>query len=92
MLNSISQIRAATSPNTRQKDAPHFYISWSVHCFRPMTRRYATFIAGESNDFFLVDVIRNAPQQSNQMVEISGSMNNAVHLNRMTADNIEDQI
>ncbi len=50
----------ATATNKRQKDAPHSYISWSLHCFRLIPRRYATFIAGESNDFLPRDVMRNA--------------------------------
>jgi hypothetical protein len=45
--------------NNREEDAPHLYISWSLHCFRPMTRRYATSVAVESNDFFPMDVMRN---------------------------------
>ena len=67
MLNSISQIRAATSPNTRQKDAPHFYISWSLHCVRPPARCYATSIAGDRNDFFPMDVIRHAARAFAEM-------------------------
>lgn len=47
---------AATSPNTRQKDAPHLYISWSLHRRRPQSGRFAAFIAGVGDDFFLVDV------------------------------------
>ncbi len=51
-----------------------------------------TFLCGNQDDFFAVGVMRNAPRRSNQMVEISGSMNNAVHLNRMTANDVEHQI
>ena len=51
--------RTQRTANSQKEDAPHLYISWSLHCFRPMTRRYAIFIPGESNDFFLVDVRRN---------------------------------
>ena len=37
-------------------------------------------------------VIRNAPPSLNEMIEISGGMNNAVHLNRLTPNNVEHQI
>ena len=50
----------AAAANNQKEDAPHLYMSWSLHCFRPITRRNATFMAGESNDFFLVDVICHA--------------------------------
>ncbi len=60
-VDSFNQVtRAAQTYNNQKEDAPHLYMSWSLHCFRPITRRYATFIAGESNDFFLVDVRRSA--------------------------------
>lgn len=47
----------ATAHNKRQKDAPHFYISWSLHCFRAWLRCYATFVSRESNDFLPHHVI-----------------------------------
>jgi hypothetical protein len=50
---------SAAADNIREEDARHFYIWSSLHCIRSMTRRFATFIASESNDFFLRDVIRN---------------------------------
>ncbi len=46
------------APNKRQKDAPHLHIWWSLHCFRAMTRRFATFMARESNNFLPQDVMR----------------------------------
>ncbi len=50
----------ATAHNKRKKDAPHLYVSWSLHCLRSMTRCYATFISREGNDFLSQDVKRNA--------------------------------
>lgn len=47
----------ATAHNKQEEDARHFYMSFSLHCFRPLSRCYAIFIAGESNDFFLRHVI-----------------------------------
>jgi len=46
--------------NIREEDARHLYMSFSLHCSRPLSRCYATLIAGESNDFFPMDVMRNA--------------------------------
>ncbi len=47
---------------TSRKKTLNYYIPWySLHCFRSMTRRYAIFMASESNDFFLRDVRRNCP-------------------------------
>ena len=47
------------SPNNREEDARHLYIWSSLHCVRPQARCYATFMAGDRNDFFPMDVIRN---------------------------------
>jgi len=55
---TVLVLRAAAA-NNQKEDAPHLYVWWSLHCFRSVTRRCATFMAGESNDFFLVDVRRN---------------------------------
>ena len=50
-------MRRATALNKHEEDARHFYMSFSLHCFRSMSRCFATFIGSESNDFFLQDVI-----------------------------------
>ena len=52
-------MRRKRTANKQKKDAPHFYISWSLHCFGPTIRRFAIFIAGESNDFLLHHVRRH---------------------------------
>ena len=59
-----------TADNKREEDAPHFYISWSLHCFRSMTRRCATLIASESNDFFLHHVSRNCPLEFTKGIRV----------------------
>ncbi len=48
-----------SAPNKRQEDARHFYISFSLHCLRPTTRRFAIFIVGKGNDFLPPHVIRH---------------------------------
>ena len=42
-----------TATNKHEEDARHFYISFSLHCFRSMARCFATVIGSESNAFFL---------------------------------------
>ncbi len=42
----------ARTHNKQQEDARHFYISFSIHCLRPVTQRYATFKTDADNDFF----------------------------------------
>ena len=58
----------AAEPNNREEDARHFHISISLHCVRPMTRRFATFIADDRNDFFPMDVRRHARAQREESV------------------------
>ncbi len=85
-------MRRATALNNRKNDAHHgTYIGFASSRFAaPIELR--TFIASKRDDFFAVDVMRNAPPSLNEMIEISGSMNNAVHLNRVTPNNVEHQI
>ena len=81
--------------------------SESEHRQRRLTRRTKTLVIciygtrfmartsdkqGARHDFVRRDVRRNAPQQSKEMVEISRSMNNAVHLDRVTANNVKNQV
>ena len=46
--------------NNREEDARHLYMWSSLHCVRPQSRRFATSVAGDRNDFFPMDVRRHA--------------------------------
>ena len=77
--------KRATATNTPYKAARHFYIWNSLHGAN-------TIKEGSRHDFVRQDVMRNAPPRLNDMIKISGSMNNAVHLNRVAANDVEYQI
>ena len=47
----------ATALNMRQKDAPHFYISWSLHPDSGHRGCYAISIVPNRDDFLPQDVI-----------------------------------
>ena len=82
----------AAAHNIRKKDAQLLYMMELASSRLPQALELRTPVRGNRDDFFANHVMRNAPRRSNQMVEISGSMNNAVHLNRMTANDVEHQI
>jgi hypothetical protein len=58
-------IGAPAADNNQKEDAPHLYISSSLHRRSPRSGRFAAFIAGVGDDFFLVDVICNWRLRSN---------------------------
>ncbi len=47
------------SPNKRQKDAPHFYISWSLHPDSAPWSECRTSIVPNRDDFLPRDVMRH---------------------------------
>ena len=47
----------ATADNKPEEDARHLCMLSSLHCVRLQSRRFATFVAGDRNDFFRRDVI-----------------------------------
>ena len=61
MEMSVNQFNcSAPAANNQKEDAPHLYISWSLHRRRPQSGRFAAFIADVGDDFFLVDVSRQS--------------------------------
>ncbi len=51
------------------------------------------FMASKRDELFCARLLtRNAPPSLNEMIEISRSMNNAMHLNRVTPNNAEHKI
>ena len=96
---------APTTDNRSQnKDAPHCIFNVLARLGLPTSPRSSTssrfaapvelraFTAANRDDFFLVDVMRNAPPRLNEMVKISRSMNHAVHLDRLPTHESEYQI
>ena len=53
---------------------------------------YETPLMDARHCVIAADVMRKAPPRLNEMIKISGSMNNAVHLNRVAANDVEYQI
>jgi len=59
MNSSYDKNFGAQADNKPEEDARHFYMSSSLHCVRPHSRRFATFMSGDRNDFFRQDVSRH---------------------------------
>ena len=57
-VDSFNQVtRAARTYNNQKEDAPHLYMSWSLHCDLSPASELRACIAPNRNDFFLHHVI-----------------------------------
>ena len=74
-------MKSRAADNNREEDARHLYISFSLHYVRPRPRRFTTFIAGDHNDFFLLNVMRR--QRSIGEKVFSGTSNRLIYLLHM---------
>jgi len=57
----------ATADNKPEEDARHLCMLSSLHCVRLQSRRFATFVAGDRNDFFRRDVSCNCHQETQEL-------------------------